>query len=234
MKKDYNENYYFNEFKSLGTDYNDPEEIKIYDERMGKLRNIQKEITDTLTQIDLKKEETLLEIGCGTGEFCIEAAKICNKVIAIDVSKNMLDYAKNKAANKGIYNISFINSGFLSYKHKGVPADIVVSSIALHHLPDFWKLIALKNINSMLKIKGRFYLHDVVFSFDIDNFEDAIQKWINQTRDYKMKQSMLNHISQEFSTTDEIMELIIEKAGFNIKYKEYKSDFFATYLCIKN
>lgn len=45
---------------------------------------------------------------------------------------------------------------------------------------------------------------------------------------------MLNHISQEFSTTNWIMERIIENAGFDIEYKEYKSDFFATYLCIKN
>lgn len=118
MKIDYNEKYYFNEFKSLGTDYNDPKEIKIYDERMSKLRDIQKEIENTLNQIDLKKGDILLEIGCGTGIFCIEAAKRCKKVIAIDVSNNMLQYAKNKASERGINNISFINSGFLSYKHK--------------------------------------------------------------------------------------------------------------------
>ena len=233
MKIDYNENYYFNEFKSLGTDYNDLEEIKIYDERMSKLRDIQKEIENTLNQIDLKKEDIIIEIGCGTGEFSIEAAKKCKKVIAIDVSNNMLQYAKNKAINRRINNISFINSGFLSYKHKDEPVDIVVSSIALHHLPDFWKLIALRNISSMLKTKGKFYLHDVVFSFDIDNFEDAIEKWTNQTNDSKMKKSMLNHINQEFSTMDWIMEELLQKAGFNIEYKEYKSDFFATYLCIK-
>ncbi|HNR43529.1 MAG TPA: class I SAM-dependent methyltransferase [Methanofastidiosum sp.] len=233
-KKNQNANYYFNEFKSLGTDYNDPEEIRIYDERMGKLRNIKKEIEDTINIIGLKKGDTLLEIGCGTGEFCIEAAKRCSKIIALDVSKNMLEYAKNKASNREITNISFVNAGFLSYQHEGKPVDLVVSSIALHHLPDFWKLMALKNINSMLKEKGKFYLHDVVFSFDIKNFEKAIECWINQTNDDRMKKNMVNHISEEFSTTNWIMEKIIEHAGFNIESKEYKNVFFASYLCIKN
>ncbi len=233
-KENLNRDYYFNEFKSLGTDYNDPEEIRIYDERMGKLRDIKKEIEDTIRIIDLKKQDTLLEIGCGTGEFSIEAAKRCKNVIALDVSKNMLEYAKNKASNKGINNISFVNSGFLSYQHGGEAADLVVSSIALHHLPDFWKIMALKNINSMLKEKGKFYLYDVVFSFDIKNFERAVECWINKTNDDRMKKNMVNHISDEFSTTNWIMEGIIEHAGFSIVFKEYKSDFFASYLCKKN
>ncbi|KYC45889.1 MAG: putative cobalt-precorrin-6Y C(15)-methyltransferase (decarboxylating) [Candidatus Methanofastidiosum methylothiophilum] len=139
--------YYYNEFKSLGTDYHNLEEIRIYDERMNTIRNIKKEIEDALKLIDIKKEDTLIEIGCGTGEFCIEAAKRCKKVIALDVSKNMLEYAKNKAIKRGVINISFINSGFLSYKHECEQVDCVVSNIALHHLSDFWKLIALRNIN---------------------------------------------------------------------------------------
>ena len=145
----------------------------------------------------------------------------------------MLDYARNKAIERSVNNISFVNAGFLSYEHQGEPLDLVVSSIALHHLPDFWKLMALKNINSILKDKGKFYLHDVVFSFDTNNFEKAVEDWINQSKDDRMRKNMRKHISEEFSTTNWIMEEIIEHAGFSIKYKEYKSDFFASYLCMK-
>jgi cyclopropane fatty-acyl-phospholipid synthase-like methyltransferase len=94
--------------------------------------------------------------------------------------------------------------------------------------------MALKNINSMLKDKGKFYLHDVVFSFDTKNFEKAVEDWINQSNDDRMRKNMSKHISEEFSTTNWIMEGIIEHAGFSIEFKEYKSDFFASYLCIKN
>lgn len=230
----YNKTYHYNEFKSLGTDYNDLEEIRIYDQRMATLRDIKKEIEDTIKVIGLNKQDSLLEIGCGTGEFCIEAAKKCKNVIALDVSKNMLDYAKNKALGRGVNNISFINAGFLSYEHQGELLDLVVSSIALHHLPDFWKLMALKNINSMLEDKGKFYLHDVVFSFDTRNFEKAVEDWINQSNDDRMRKNMSKHISEEFSTTNWIMEGLIEHAGFSIEFQEYKSDFFASYLCVKN
>ena len=55
-----NTNYYYNEFKSLGTDYNDLEEIRIYDERMATLRNIKKEIEDTINLIGLTRKRILL------------------------------------------------------------------------------------------------------------------------------------------------------------------------------
>ncbi|KYC45888.1 MAG: hypothetical protein APG12_00499 [Candidatus Methanofastidiosum methylothiophilum] len=85
----------------------------------------------------------------------------------------------------------------------------------------------------MLKEGGKLYLHDVVFSFDIHNFQEAVEKSILTANDPKMKQSMLNYISEEFSTMDWAMEKIIQQAGFDISCKEYKSDFFATYLCSK-
>jgi putative AdoMet-dependent methyltransferase len=40
--------------------------------------------------------------------------------------------------------------GFLNYEHNGPPLDMIVSNLALHHLPDFWKMIALKRIHEML------------------------------------------------------------------------------------
>lgn len=228
-----NKNYYYNEFKSLGTNYNDMREIEIYDKRMSSLRDIKKETEDIIKALDIKEQDTLVEIGCGTGEFSIEAAKRCKFVLALDVSKNMLNYAKNKAHKRRVNNINFYNAGFLSYAHKGDLFDFAVSSMALHHLPDFWKLIALKNIKSMLKNNGKFYLYDVVFSFDFDFFEKSVEDWINQAEDYRMKESMRKHISEEFSTTSEIMEKLINHSGFIIKSKEYKSGFFAKYLCIK-
>jgi hypothetical protein len=40
--------------------------------------------------------------------------------------------------------------------------DAVVTTLALHHLPDFWKGMALKRVHGMLKRGGRLYIHDVI------------------------------------------------------------------------
>lgn len=49
----------------------------------------------------------------------------------------------------------FLPGGFLTYQHQGPPLDAVVTQIALHHLPDFWKQIALLRIFDMLKEGGK-------------------------------------------------------------------------------
>jgi len=84
----------------------------------------------------------------------------------------MLNFTRRKAELRGIKNIEFHQAGFLTYDHHGEPLDAVVSQLALHHLPDFWKMIALKRIFAMLKEGGKFYLRDVVYSFPVDNYMD--------------------------------------------------------------
>ncbi|MBN1411172.1 MAG: hypothetical protein JW969_10020 [Spirochaetales bacterium] len=76
-------------------------------------------------------------------------------------------------------------------------ADAIVSTAALYLLPDFWKLVALKRMNGMLKAGGRFFLLDVVFSFPVENHEKALDKWLsamNQMSGGKMMQEASVHI----------------------------------------
>ncbi|MEA1893594.1 MAG: hypothetical protein U9N36_00045 [Euryarchaeota archaeon] len=51
----------------------------------------------------------------------------------------------------GISNALYCHGGFLAYEHEAEPADAMVSIVALHHLPDFWKLVALTRAAKMLK-----------------------------------------------------------------------------------
>ena len=55
---------------------------------------------------------------------------------------------------------------FLTYDHAGPPADVVDSRHALHHLPDFWKAMALSRIAGMLRSGGVLRLWDVVYAFE--------------------------------------------------------------------
>jgi 2-polyprenyl-3-methyl-5-hydroxy-6-metoxy-1,4-benzoquinol methylase len=94
----------------------------------------------------------------------------------------MIAYAKQKAQKDGISNISFLQAGFLSYEHNGSPLDIIVSNLALHHLPDFWKMIGLnfakeaqmhiKEENSTFDWVIEEMLHKSGFKFDIRRKDD--------------------------------------------------------------
>lgn len=224
-------NWLYNEFKQVGTDYNDLNEIKAYDNRMQLIRDLKKEKEIMLQLLNPKKSDVILEIGSGTGEFTIELAKKSKKVVALDVSKGMIDYAELKLNNLGIKNVEFIHNGFLTFDLKEDAFDIVYSSIALHHLPDFWKLIALKKIHRILKKNGYFYLRDVIYSFNLNNYIKCLDSWIERSN--SSKESVIRHISDEYSTTSSIMEIIIKESGFSIEKKKFPDDIYAIYLCKK-
>ena len=230
VKWEYDENV------QVGTDYQDISNVQAYDEEMAKLRDLEKEAIDIIQTICLQREHSLLEIGTGTGHFSIEAARYCDNVYAIDISSTMIDYAKQKAQAMGIDNISFIQSGFLSYEHDGDPLDAIVSNIAFHHLPDFWKMIALKRIYQLLKKGGTFYLSDVVFSFPIEKYDYKINNWIDSMKEkvgVDLAKEAEIHIKEEFSTFDWIIEEMLHKSGFKFDI-HHKDDFFAVYCCKKD
>jgi len=231
-----NVKWQYNETVQVGTDYQDISNVQAYDGKMAKFRDFKKEATDIIKAICLEREHSLLEIGTGTGNFAIEAARYCNNVYAIDVSSTMIAYAKQKAQTMGISNISFFQAGFLSYEHNGYPLDVIVSNAALHHLPDFWKMIALKRIYQLLKNGGTFYLGDAVFSFPIEEYNYKIYDWIYTMKekvgvDFAKEAEM--HIKEEFSTFDWIIEKMFHKSGFKFDIR-HKDDFFAIYYCKKN
>ena len=225
--------WYYDEFKHVGADYNDLAEVKNYDIKMQKIRNVKKENAEILSLIKLEKDHRVLEIGCGTGEFSIAAAKKCREVVALDISKKMLEYAGEKAYQAGINNIKFVNSGFLSYDNNEGPFDTIVTTLVLHHLPDFWKTIALKRAYNFLKDNGLFYIFDVIFSFGLNEYENSLNKWIDSMPEDNINGSLKSHIKDEFSTTSFIMECILIEAGFVIEEKKFNGGVYAAYLCGK-
>ena len=208
---------------------------EIYDRNMQRYRDIQGEIQEILDFLDLQSDQTVLEIGTGTGEFALAAASRCAKVYAVDLSSGMLRYAKKKAESRCIGNVEFIQAGFLTYCNP-VSFDAVVSQIALHHLPEFWKQIALNRMADMLRDGGKFFLRDMVYSFDIRDYENAFESYITRASEIaggEFAGRISDHIKNEYSTMNWIMEGMIERAGISIIRKEYSDAFIGAYYCLK-
>ncbi len=228
--------WYYDELKQVGVDYGDEKQVEAYDSGMKSIRDIKKELEEISTSINLKANQVIIEIGTGTGEFAIEVSKYCEKVIALDVSRTMLDFANEKAKMRQRSNIEFVHGGFLTYSHQGELVDAVITQFALHHLPDFWKMAALKRISEMLKDGGRLYLRDVVFPSGVEDYEDFFNRTINRLETdvgANIAEETKIHIKEEYSTFDWIMESLLTKAGFSIDETNYDNDFLATYVCTK-
>ncbi len=225
----------YNELKHPGENFD--EDAEAWDEGQRKVRDIQGEIREILSLLNLQPGQTVLEMGAGTGELAVAAAERCSKVFAVDLSSGMLRIAQMKAQTKGIKNIEFIQGGFLTYNHMSEPVDVVVSQYSLHYLPDFWKQIALIRLSKIMKPGARLLIEDTAYAFDIAGYEELFNQGLSFIASTAGKDSaahVASHIRDEYCTIDWIMEGLIRRAGFTIDRSEYKKmGFDAVYLCTK-
>lgn len=226
----------YNELQQTGVDYANSEEVEKYDVRMQKLRDIKTEIDNLIEATAPTRKSKVLEFGTGTGEFAVVLSQLSQKVFAVDVSPVMLEYARKKAKSRKVKNIEFYHAGFLTFNESPEQFDIIFTQLALHHLPDFWKSMALKNIYNLLKKGGKFFLKDVVYPSGIENygsFFNAIIEDVENSAASEFTKEYIGHISKEYSTLDWIMEDLLTKSGFSILETNVENDFIYTYLCTK-
>ncbi|MBP2664459.1 MAG: ribosomal adenine dimethylase [Firmicutes bacterium] len=230
------EKWLYNEMSHSGVDFSDSREVQIYDSYMQKIRNIEPEVAKMKDALILGSDDSVLDIGTGTGEMAIGLACHCKQVLAIDVSAAMIEYAEQKAERRGCSNITFQQAGFLTFAQPQQSLDRVISQFALHHLPDFWKFIALKRIYTALKPGGIFCLQDAVLPVKVDDYKryfTDVVKQIEISGGEKVARDTEKTIRDEYVTLDWIMEGLLEKAGFTITSQEYGAPFIGTYLCTK-
>jgi len=224
----------YDEFQQVGTDYGDMAEVDKYESRHSDFRDMEAEACQVLDAIAIKDTDVLIDFGSGTGIFAILAAKRCREVHAVDVSQAMIDYAGKKAEQEGVDNIELHLDGFLSYEHDGPPVDIIVTTLAFHHLPDFWKGIALKRMYAMLKPGGLLYMRDVILEEEnaVENIATFIET-LSAKGGQMMQEGTEKHFKEEFSTYDWVMDGLFTRSGFSIKSKTIVGGVLGTYLCIK-
>lgn len=115
----------------------------------GYVRNIIKKFLEVSC---LKKEEDILELGCGSGRFTIPIIKRGYKLTCIDISSNLLDRLRqripvNSRSELILGDITTLDN---DYEER---FDRVIGFFILHHLPDLAK--NLKGISRVLKEDGK-------------------------------------------------------------------------------
>lgn len=188
-----------------------------------------------LKAVGLTGESVVVEFGAGTGQFTVAVAPECARVIAVDVSEPMLSRLRSKVVRLGLSNVQTVRAGFLTYDHDGSPADFIYSRYALHHLPDFWKAVALSRLRRMLRDGGVLRLWDVVYGFAPAEAEDRIEAWCatggEAVEGEWSRGELEEHVRDEHSTFTWLLEPMMARSGFEIAQAEHSEDgIFAKYL----
>lgn len=106
------------------------------------------------TQFYLKAEDSVLEVGCGTGSTALLLAPHVAQITASDLAPGMIEIANEKRAEEELENVTFKVAGVLQHDPGGGSFDAVLAHNLLHLLPDLGH--ALEHIATLTKPGGVF------------------------------------------------------------------------------
>jgi ubiquinone/menaquinone biosynthesis C-methylase UbiE len=115
-----------------------------------------------VAQAGIEPGSTVLEIGCGTGNVLLLAARAVSgaTLIGLDPDRRVLAIAARKAQRAGVS--MRLDQGYadrLPYPDGSV--DRVLSAFMLHHLPSDQQQAALREVHRVLAPGGRLHLLDI-------------------------------------------------------------------------
>jgi SAM-dependent methyltransferase len=229
------DSWLLDELALAGPEHVDPAAVAGYDR---KARFDPAADVDLLVEFGLGERSTVVDLGAGTGAFALAAAAVARRVVAVDVSPAMVAAIRARVAEAGMHNVECVHEGFLTYRHRGERADFVYSRNALHHLPDFWKAIALARVASILKPGGVLRLRDLVYSFDPSEADTVLGSWIESGAASPSEgwtpDELRAHVRDEYGTIGWILERLLDEAGFELEQCRYDgSKTFAEYVAVR-
>ncbi len=187
-------------------------------------------ISDKMITLSVIKEESLvLDLATGIGEPAITAAKKVGskgKVIATDMSQEMLNIAKRRAAELNLDNIDFRNTDIDDIKSIEYNFDAIYCRWGLFFLPDLKK--SLNIIKGKLKTDGYF----VATVFDIPSKVPALSLPMKVVTDILNRQPPSGPSVFSLSNREQLIsdfkestfrEITIDEITIHIKFKDAES-----------
>ncbi len=182
-------------------------------------------VYDALTE-DIKENDTVLDIGCGTGLLTLRAALKGALVTAIDINPEMLEIAKKRINElEKDTSVRFLEMGVAELDtFEESSFDIIVSGLCFSELSTDEITYALDQISRILREDGLFLLADEIKS---KFFLKRIINWF-----IRIPLVIISYIlTQTTSRTLKNIEEQVTAAGMTIKFR--KSNFLENFVSLK-
>jgi ubiquinone/menaquinone biosynthesis C-methylase UbiE len=168
--------------------------------------------------INPQKQDSILDIGCGTGRLTIPLSIKCKNIIGIDQSLEMLRVAQEKS--KGIGNIHYTRSDIrrkLPFKDRTF--DSAVCFLVLSHIKNLNLLFS--EVNRVLKKGGYFIYND--FAADLKHpfktmYNDHLHRQRKKTKAAFIPHTLNEHVYALHRNNFEIEDILFTKVDANIKH----------------
>jgi ubiquinone/menaquinone biosynthesis C-methylase UbiE len=146
----------------------------------GALRFFPESAKNMAALLDLRGDERVLDVACGTGHATLAIAPKLSKgrVTAVDFSPGMLGQARKKAAALNVRNIEFLERDMQDLGFAESPFDVAVCAFGIFFVMDME--IQLAHIASMVKPGGRV----MITNFQESYFHPLKDLFINRLAAY--------------------------------------------------
>mgnify|MGYP000845776920 FL=1 len=157
---------------TVDTQYKNPDKLNIRI-RLHQLYSTNKEGFNhwIVKHYNIKKESSILELGCGTGitwKEHINLLQDCKEVYFTDLFEGMIKETRANIGEHANIHYAVVNAEELPYEDERF--DIVIANMMLYHIPNLDK--ALKEVRRVLKKDGKFYCATYG--------ENGVESFINQ------------------------------------------------------
>ncbi len=165
--------------------------------------------------------ESILELGCGTGNLSVLVSQAfpSSDLRLVDVSAESLDVCRSRLGSE--HRFAFQQDDFRNLNYDEASFDLVVSSIAIHHLTSQDKRILFGHIHGWLKPGGVLAFADQCAGATDDLYARHISNWKEQTfkagSDTEEWAMWMRH-QAEHDFHDTLVEQIdwLREAGFSV------------------
>jgi len=111
-------------------------------------------------KLGINPGDVVMDFGCGPGFYTTELAKRAKRVMAVDVSPEMLEKARSKAAKAGAKNIEFLQSDGKNLKVEDGSVDLILLVTVYHEIGESQTVLA--EFHRVLKPAGKLVIVEVV------------------------------------------------------------------------
>lgn len=131
---------------------------------------------------DIEKNDRVIDIACGSGDFLIACSEKIGKSKGIDISKKLIEIARISSKNKHVNNLSFEVKNIEQEENiKGESYEAIVCRMAMHHFEHtdlaFEKSLTYAAQECKVAMQD-IVAHDVEI---VDRYFDKLEKYIDQT-----------------------------------------------------
>lgn len=145
------------------------------------------------------KDDTLLDVACGTGEYATFCAQRIKKVCGVDLSSKMIEVAKKNAREFQLENISFMAQDVFELPFESGRFSIVNSKSSFHHFDNYERIIS--EMKRCCENGGKISVQDIIAyeNPDVNDYFEKLESLIDISHN---KTLSCDFITRLFSDND--------------------------------